>query len=322
MVSERQARWALVGALVLGGGCGAGKEAGDTGGPFVQPGLDDPTARRWTRAGEWYPEDPRALDREVQRHVDAVGPVERRPARALLTPHAALAYSGPVAAEAWARITPPDTVVVLAPNHFDDGVDEAIWTEGPWLVPGHALAIDAALTARIQELDPGLVSDREAFAHHEVEMNLPFLQWANPDMELVVIGLRDNQDWDFRGFGLDRVRALGSAVATAIAEREAAGDEVLLVITTDFSHYEPLVDVEAKDPVLMEHVATLDEDGLYEDVLDQGLTICGEVPAAVGMVALQQLGETGFDFTVLGSSYTRAQDPSYVIGYPAGVIYR
>lgn len=298
-------------------------KAVDSGGRAVQPGLDDPTARPWTRAGEWYPEDPAALDSKVQELVDEVGDVgPPRQARAILTPHAAINYSGPVAAEAWARIAPPDTVVVLAPNHFDDGVDEAIWTEGPWLVPGHALAIDNALTARIQELDPALVSDRDAFSHHEVEMNLPFLQWANPELEMVVIGFRDNQDWDFRGFGLDRIQAAGEAIATAVAEREADGENVLLLITTDLTHYESLISAQRKDPVMMDHITALDVEGLYEAVTDEGLTICGEVPTTVGMVALEALGIDRFDESFLGSSYTLAQDPSFVIGYPAGVVYR
>ena len=59
-------------------------------GEFVQPGQDDPTARPWTRAGEWYPEDPDELDDTVYRLLDEAGgspsraratcPVGERPA--------------------------------------------------------------------------------------------------------------------------------------------------------------------------------------------------------------------------------------------------
>lgn len=306
---------------LLADGCAAPTHAGDTAAPFVQPGLDDPTARPWTKAGAWYPDDRFELDIEVGALI-AAAQATPRPARAILTPHAGLAYSGAMAGAAWARVQPPRTMVVLGPNHYPDGVDAGLWTDGPWLVPGHALAIHPELSARLLELDGQLEPDRDAFAHHEVEMNLPFIQFVRPDAELVISGWRDNQDWDFRDFDLDQIEAAGRAIATLIDQREAAGDEVLLVITVDLVHYVPLTQSDREDPILLDHIATLDVEGLYEDVRADGLSICGEVPAAIGMVALRELGVPGFDWTARGTSFDRSGDASAVVGYPAGVVYR
>ena len=298
---------------------GADSAAGDS--AWVQPGLDDPTARQWTLAGEWYPEDPLELDEDVAGRI-ARADATARPVRALITPHAGIAYSGDMAARAWARADVPRTVVILGPNHYADGEEAAIWTEGPWLVPGHAIAIDDALTARLQELDPSLISDRAAFGHHEIEMNLPFLQLVRPDARMVVAAWRDNQDWDFRDFDLDQIEASGRAVAQLISEAEADGTEVLLVLTVDLVHYVSLAQAEEEDPILLEHIETLDVEGLYEDVQEQGLSICAEVSTAVGMVALRELGVDRFDWLDRTTSYDRSGDPDWVVGYPAGVVYR
>ena len=313
----------FLGALVgCTGSAGGGSDSGAGGDePFVQPGLDDPTARMWTRAGEWYPDDPDELDREIAGMMRAVE-ASPRSARAILTPHAGLRFSGPMAAEAWARVSVPDRIIILAPNHWMDGVEVALWTDGPWLVPGHALGIDADLTARLQELEPSLERDREAFIHHEVEMNLPFLQYVNPDVEMVVAAWRDNQDWDFRDFTLEEVQAAGLAVAQLIEEAEADGEEVLLLMTTDLVHYVSLEQAEEEDPILMDHITALDVEGLYEAVQEQGLSICGEVPTAIGMEALRALGYSRFDFSKRTTSYDVSGDETRVVGYPAGAVWR
>ena len=69
--------------------------------PFEQPGADDPSARQWTEAGVWYPEDPDELDADVEALLDAVDAGDPRDAIAILTPHAGLNTSGPTAAEAY-----------------------------------------------------------------------------------------------------------------------------------------------------------------------------------------------------------------------------
>src|SRR5688572_16157214 len=154
-----RARSLIIALAAATGACGDGGEAematdSEAEMPFVQPGLDDPTARQMTKAGSWYPEDHEELDADVMSLVDAIGASEVRPAFAMLTPHASLKFSGPTAAEAFARVQIPDRVIVLAPDHWGEGAPAAIWNEGPWLVPGHAIAIDQELVAEVWEALP------------------------------------------------------------------------------------------------------------------------------------------------------------------------
>jgi AmmeMemoRadiSam system protein B len=141
---------------------------------------------------------------------------------------------------------------------------------------------------------------------------------VNPDVEMVVIGLRDNQDWHFPDFDLARIEEMGAALAEVIAEREAAGEAVLLILTTDLVHYVPREQADQEDPILLDHIARLDAAGLYESVAEQELSICGEVPIAVGMTALRALGATELELLAYDTSDSRTGDSSSVVGYASG----
>ena len=289
--------------------------------PFEQPGLDDPSAREWEKAGGWYPEDHRELDADVEALLADVD-AEPRPAAAVLTPHASLTYSGPTAAEAFARVEIPDTVLMLAPDHWGDGKPTSVWTEGPWLVPGHAIEIDQDLLAAVQQSLPDLESDRVAFSHHESEMQLPFLQYLHPDVTIVPIAIYDNSRNDFASFDVERIEQWGTAIADLVRAEEAAGRDVLILATTDLVHHETAEVSATNDTLLMEHISALDVQSLYDFVLADSVTICGEIPTAIMMAALLDLGYTQMSFSTRGDSLHANEDDTDVIGYPAAVAWK
>ncbi len=136
-----------------------------------------------------------------------------------------LISSGAIAAEVYARIEVPGTVLMLVPNHSNNGEALALWTEGPWLVPGHALEVDVELTEALQTALPDLVPDRVAFENHPAEMQLPFIQYLNPEAKVAVIAVRDTPSTHFPGFDADRVDEFGAAILQVLAAR----DDVLLL---------------------------------------------------------------------------------------------
>lgn len=296
-----------------------GDDAMDGGGDddFVQPGQDDPTARQWEKAGAWYPEDRHEIDDAVGELIAEVTGVTPRRAAAIMPPHASLRYSGPTAKEVWARTQIPDTVLILAPDHWGDGEHAAIWTEGPWLIPGHAVEIDHALVASVRAALPELVPDRVAFSHHETELLLPWLTTLNPDAKIVPIAIYDNEHHEYPEFDMPRIEAWGLALAELLRQEQAAGREVLLIGTTDLVHREPLAVAEEHDAALMDFMAALDVQGLYDYVIDFDVTICGEIPVSIMMVALRELGHTSMELIERGNSLHISMDEDSIIGYPA-----
>ena len=289
--------------------------------PFQQPGLDDPSARQWTKAGVWYPEDHVELDEAVGNLIAEVD-AEPREAVAILPPHASLRYSGPTGKEIWARVAVPDTVLILAPHHWDEGEAAAIWTEGPWLVPGHAIEIDRDLLARVQEALPELVPDRDAFGRHETEMLLPWLQYLHPEVKIVPIAFFDNEHNAFPEFDVVRIEAYGLAVADILRAEAEAGRDVLLIGTTDLAHRQPLKLSDEQDAHMMDLFAALDVQGLHDYVTDENVSVCGEIPVAIMMAALRELDVPGMEILARGNSVHVTGDENAVIGYPAAAAWR
>lgn len=286
-----------------------------------QPGADDPTARPWELAGDWYPTSPDDLDDAVEGLLDAVD-AEPRAALALLTPHASLAASGPTAAEVFARAELADRIILLAPDHWGDGAPAAIWTEGPWLVPGHAIEIDRGLVEELGDALPDLAAERTPFANHEEEMQLPFLQYLRPEAAIAPIAIHDNSRRHFEGWGLDQIQAWGDAIAGIVAAHRDAGEDVMLLVTTDLTHRETREVGDQADAALMARIGALDVEGLYGDVTGDRISICGEVPTAILMAALRALGRDSIDVIGRGSSFAHLQDPDDVVGYPAAAAFR
>jgi AmmeMemoRadiSam system protein B len=290
--------------------------AEDSGLPFDQPGWDDPDARRWNRAGSWYPLDPDELDAEIQGLLDVTG-ASREPARAILSPHARLLSSGAIEAEAYARVEIPELCILVVPNH-SSGERVAIWPGGPWLTPGHALETHDEATARLKELIPDLVEDREAFDNHPAEMQLPFMQLHNPETQVVVVSLRDTPDEHFEGFDVERLEAFGEGLATLLGEYP----EALLILSTDLTHYESVETSAAQDAELMTHIGNNDVQSLYDYVVTEEVSIGGEIATAIGMAALGDLGHESWDYATRGDSFHVNEDPEAVVGYPAAVMRR
>jgi AmmeMemoRadiSam system protein B len=290
--------------------------------PFVQPGLDDPEARPWTKANTWYPEDPDELDAEVEALLDAAFTGEPRSAVAILTPHAGLNTSGPTAAEIYARVEIPARVLVLAPDHWGDGELEAIWPGGPWLVPGHAIAMDDALRDALRTALPELADDRVPFDNHEEEMQLPFLQWLDPDVTIAGIAIYDNSRHHFENWDVARITEWGEALAGVLEAEAEAGRPVLLVTTTDLTHRETLEVNEAEDAILLEHIAALDIEALHEYVTTEEISICGEIPTAILMATLRAMGRESLEIVANGNDFHHSMNPDSVIGYPAAAAWQ
>lgn len=287
-----------------------------------QPHRDDPYGRSMAKAGQWYTSDPIKLAKQVDALLDGVDAESKGLARAIVTPHAGIKPSGPMAAQVWARVDVPDVVVILAPVHNFSGPMAAIWERGAWHIPGHAFPTDEALVSRARELMPGLEPSRIAFRKHEVELNLPYLWRKNPNARLVVLGFHDNEKRHYHRTSKGQIESWGKGLAALLQEIEAGGEQALLVMTTDLVHYVPVAQADEHDPKVLSFIENYDVDGMYDYIKDNKVSVCGEVPTSVGMVALRELGAPPLQWTGRDTSLHAGKDPESVVGYPGGVLWR
>jgi AmmeMemoRadiSam system protein B len=257
-------------------------------------------------AGQFYPADGEKLARDVGSYM--VPDAERRKAIAIVSPHAGYVYSGHVAGAVFSSVVIPDRFVILSPNHTGLGAAAAIMLEGAWAIPGADIPLDSELAGAIASRSKLIVDDPLAhLREHSLEVQLPFIRWASQDPRFVPICLRTHRYTDLED--------IGKAMAGAISE---SGEEVLIVASTDMSHFH--VDEEARriDRRAIDKILTLDPQGLLHTVLGEQISMCGVAPVTAALIAALELGATQAELIKYATSGDIFGDRSNVVGY-AGI---
>jgi len=269
--------------------------------------------RRAAVAGTWYPGDAASITAEVDGYLSraSVGGVPGRLV-GLISPHAGLRYSGPVAAHAYALLRGRCdlTVVMVGPSHRAafDGV--SVWARGSFVTPMGEAPIDAELAGALRRASD-VVRDlpgphRE---EHSLEMQLPFLQRLVPGVRLVplLMGSQSREEVD----------ALSAALASALAGRPDA----LLVASSDLSHYHPAAVANELDARVVADVRRFDAEGLMDRLESFHGHACGGGPMVAVMKASRALGASQASLLRYADSGDVPDgDKSHVVGYLAAAL--
>ncbi len=254
----------------------------------------------------WYPSDGDRLRRLLSGWLKDASD---EAAVGVVVPHAGYAYSGHVAAAAYARARVPDHVVVLNPNHTGLGAGVALWPEGPWETPLGDVPADETLTRLLLRHAPVTEDPLPHRVEHSGELQLPFLKMRNPQVRVAVICVGTHD--------LRELQRLGDGLAKAIEE---SGEPTLIVASTDMSHYLPEEEARSKDEAALEYVKRLDEEGLFEAarrLWPQGAGMCGAAPVAAAVRAAKALGASEGVLVKYATSGDASGDRSQVVGYAA-----
>ncbi len=274
-------------------------------------------------AGTWYPEDPQELLRLVE--AEGPRPPELAHPLAIVVPHAGYAYSGPVAARAYARLPPGDydRAIILAPSHCVAlGMTFSVEPAGSVETPFGPVEFSKALHDELESL-PGAKFTPAAHPYeHAVDIQLPLLKHFLPDCQ---VGAAIVGQWTART--KDGAAALASFAA---AFRKLMTPRTLVVISSDFTHYGrdfgylPFSDdVQKRLPALdSDMFAALAKNDIHawEDALaDTGATICGASPLRLLLAALPESAR--FERLEYATSADRTGDWSHVVGYLSAAVY-
>jgi AmmeMemoRadiSam system protein B len=266
--------------------------------------------RKAAVAGSWYPGSAPALAAAVDRHLadadrDAVALGGELVA--LISPHAGLMYSGPVAAHAYRllRNRAVDVAVLVGPSHFVgfDGV--AIVPSGGFETPFGVASIDAACAADLAAASAIVREHPSAHAReHSLEMQLPFLQRVAPRAAIVplVMGYQT----------ADTAGQLAEALASVLRGRRA-----LLVASTDLSHYHDRASAARLDATVIDCVSCFDADALQHALDLQPEHACGGGPTVAVMRAAALLGASQSAILAYADSGEVSGDTAAVVGYLA-----
>jgi len=204
-------------------------------------------------------------------------------------------YSGPIAAEGYARLRGSDVrrVVLLGPAHFVRLQGMAVPAAWAWLTPLGAVEVDPAL--REGAIRAGAAVDGGPHApEHAIEVQLPLL--------LRALDAR----WSFLPLAIGSTRP--ESVADLLDELWARTD--LLVVSTDLSHYLDEASARTIDERTAQAVLRLDPGAVGEEAA------CGRY-ALRGLLTFAARRGLTPRLLRLGTSADASGDTSRVVGYGA-----
>jgi AmmeMemoRadiSam system protein B len=260
-------------------------------------------------AGRFYPSDPEVLRQDVRRYLHQSAQTELIRAFGSLAPHAGYMYSGHVAGAVFGALEIPELCLVLCPNHTGVGRPLAIVSEGAWATPMGDVPIDCGFASALKDRCSLLEEDSSAHrTEHAAEVELPFLQYIQPNLKFVPIALGTSR--------FEALEELGSAIADVIA---AQPSRVLIVASSDMNHYESDAITRIKDQNAIDPMLRLDARALYDTVTQQHISMCGFGPAIAMLTATKKLGATGAELVKYATSGDVSGDRDLVVGY-AGIV--
>ncbi len=266
-------------------------------------------------AGKFYPADKAKLEGAIRAYLAEAVPARGERPIGILAPHAGYLFSGQIAADAWAQAAGSDIdlVVILGTNHTVAPFDSVSVFQGRgYGTPLGVAPVDQEVAGRL--MAAGFTYRPGAhMTEHSEEVQVPFVQVLFPKAKVVtaVVGEPD----------LGLATRFGEALAKEVKDRK-----VLLVASSDLSHYPPYDEACAADRATLTAVASLDPKAVSEAVgrteaaERPGLATCacGEGAIMAVMAASKALGATrGVVLSYANSGDTAVGDRDRVVGYGA-----
>lgn len=260
-------------------------------------------------AGQFYPGDENKLRAVLSRLIPEYASPKQ--VKGIISPHAGYVYSGAIAGQLYSQIAIPDTVLIIGPNHHGAGAAAALYPDGEWLTPLGPVSINTRLNSLLLRHTPYIQSDSAAHQNeHSLEVQLPFIRYLHPDVTISALCI-GHGDYPL-------LRDIGAGMAAAILEY---GEEVLIVASSDMTHYEPADSAHQKDQKALERILALDGKGLLEVCHRRQITMCGVAPVTVMLEAVLQMGARQAELVAYGTSGDVTGDSLQVVGYAAVTLY-
>jgi hypothetical protein len=254
---------------------------------------------------------------EFARRIDkmlaaASAPASAEAPLAIVSPHAGYVYSGPIAAYAYRAVQGQtyDTVVILGPSHRDAFSGLSVYDTTRFDTPLGQIPCDRDLIGRLIGAHPNIVYRPSAHRdEHSLEVQVPFLQRALAGFKIVmvVVGGRDPE--------------AELTLVTALADY-AKKKRVLVVASSDLSHYHGYSEANKLDAVALKSIEALDTASLVKDIRSERCEACGILPVLIAMDYAKRMGAHRGVLLKHANSGDTAGPKDQVVGYAALAFWR
>jgi hypothetical protein len=259
-------------------------------------------------AGQFYPAGAAELAAWIDAALTAAAPPSAPPGRVigLIAPHAGYVYSGRTAAAAYGLVRglPFETVVIVAPSHRVGFNGVSVWPDGGFETPLGLARVDAALAGEIARAARSNFRADVFAEEHAVEVQVPFVQRALPGATIVpiVMGLPTRTT----------IRTLAAALAKTCLTKK-----VLVVASTDLSHFLPKAQAETTDAETAALIRSLRTDTLIRKAEAGENVMCGGGPVAALLLFAEKAGRPKVEILARTDS---SGSGGPVVGYLAAAV--
>lgn len=237
--------------------------------------------------------------------------VNKKIPTAIVCPHAGYQYSGSVAAWAYLEASKrrkESTVILIGPNHSGAGADIAVYPPGTWVTPLGQILVNESIVNNLASI--GLTIDETGHNHeHSIEVQIPFLQYIyGSNFQIVCISMLDQS--------MTASKKLSASLAKVLA-----GEDFLIVATSDLSHYVAEQIAIKQDSELLRSFKSNNLDIIFERAGLLHASACGIGPVATAINTSVLRGAEKVEILKYETSAATTGDKASVVGYSALAIY-
>lgn len=264
-------------------------------------------------AGQFYEANPGRLAGQIQEFFNnAKAPSLDKDIPIIIAPHAGYVFSGPVAAYSYTAVKSlaVKTVIIIAPSHYFGFDGASIWTQGEFRTPLGKVPVDSALAQQLIFQPDHFISDPRVFEQeHALEVQIPFLQKTFQDFKIVPVIMGQ--------CSLATCEKFAQKLFDAIGQRR----DVLVVISTDMSHFHKETEARDMDKKTLEAVVKMDARHVWEQCQSRKMEMCGFIPVTTAMFLANKMGLKP-EVLKYATSADASGDTSRVVGYSSVIFTR
>ncbi|MDH4069186.1 MAG: AmmeMemoRadiSam system protein B [Ignavibacteria bacterium] len=268
--------------------------------------------RKASVAGTFYPETPQVLRDEIEQLLrQCGGHAGAGRVKGLVVPHAGYLYSGLTAAHGYCQVRNGtyDAVIIIGPSHREcfDGV--SVFDGTAYETPLGLAHVETRVAAALAESGGSVeMSSRGHGMEHSVEVQIPFLQVVLPGVRIVPVIMGSQRK--------ELCLELGCSLRNIMS-----GRNVLVIASTDLSHYHQEEEAERLDRVMVTNIRRHDYLRLLDDLETGRTEACGGGPAVALLSALSRQGGRPMDILHYATSGDVTGGRDSVVGYLSAAAY-
>jgi len=274
--------------------------------------ISNKKIRESIAAGSFYPGSPDSLRRQINNFLSNAESSDINNIKSIICPHAGYIYSGQVAAYSYKQISGKkfDSIFIIAPSHSEYFNFISIFNGDAYRTPLGLVYIDKERSKILADKSPYIkLSEQGHLDEHSLEVQLPFLQVLFENIKIVpiVIGQQNSNN----------IKELGSTIGNLFKN-----DNILIIASTDLSHYYPYNTALTLDSRVKELVNNFDVDNLMLEFLNRSVEMCGGGPVISAMIASKIMGANSSKVLEYKNSGDVTGDKNAVVGYLSAAFYK